>query len=68
MNQESTIERRLLNMEDAATYLGISKHTIYTMVSQRRIPVTKIGKLNKFDRLKLDAFIEKNTTKPRYAA
>lgn len=34
------------------------------MVSQRRIPFTKVGRLTKFDVRLLDEWIEKNTVMP----
>ena len=37
-----TMKRRLLDVKDAATYIGLSPHTLYTMVSQRRIPYVKV--------------------------
>lgn len=54
-------KRRLLDIKAAATYLGLSHHTLYTMVSQRRIPFVKVGRLTKFDLQALDAWIKNNT-------
>ena len=42
---------------EVATYTGLSVHTLYTMVSQRRIPFVKMGRLTKFDRVELDKWI-----------
>ncbi len=53
--------RRLLNIREVAEYTGLSVHTLYTMVSQRRIPYVKAGRLTKFDVRLLDAWIAKNT-------
>ena len=39
-------------------------HTVYAMVSQRRIPYVKVGRLVKFDQVQLDAWIAKNTVMP----
>ena len=55
---------RLLDIKDVAVYTGLSVHTLYTMVSQRRIPFVKMGRLTKFDRQTLDAWIEKNSVRP----
>jgi excisionase family DNA binding protein len=38
---------RLLDVQEVAAYTGLSTHTLYTMVSQRRIPFVKIGRLTK---------------------
>ena len=56
--------RRLVNIKEAAEYTGLSVHTLYTMVSQRRIPYVKMGRLTKFDLRLLDEWIAKNTVMP----
>lgn len=56
--------RRLVSVQAAAAYTGLSVHTVYTMVSQRRIPHVKVGRLVKFDLGMLDAWIHKNTVMP----
>ena len=56
--------RRLLDIKEVAEYVGLSPHTIYSMVSQRRIPFVKIGRLTKFDLRLLDEWIAKNTMMP----
>jgi len=56
--------KRLLNIQEASQYVGLSVHTLYTMVSQRRIPFVKMGRLTKFDIGLLDAWIKKNTVMP----
>lgn len=58
------IKRRLVDIKEAATYTGLSVHTLYTMVSQRRIPYVKVGRLTKFDVGLLDAWIKQNTVMP----
>ncbi|ALA60731.1 helix-turn-helix domain-containing protein [Nitrospira moscoviensis] len=45
-------------------YTGLSVHTLYTMVSQRRIPYVKAGRLTKFDLKAIDAWIERSSVKP----
>ena len=56
--------RRLVSIKEAALYTGLSPHTIYTMVSQRRIPFVKVGRLVKFDVELLDKWIKQNTVMP----
>ncbi|WP_173051504.1 excisionase family DNA-binding protein [Nitrospira sp. KM1] len=51
-------------MREMADIIGISVHTLYTMVSQRRIPFVKVGRLTKFDRQALDNWIEEHTVLP----
>ena len=62
MNEVSM--RKLIGVAEAAQYTGLSVHTVYTMVSQRRIPYVKVGRLVKFDLPMLDAWIRKNTVMP----
>jgi len=56
--------RRLIDIREAAEYTGLSPHTVYTMVSQRRIPFVKVGRLVKFDVELLDKWIKQNTVMP----
>ena len=56
--------RRLLDIREVASYTGLSVHTLYTMVSERRIPFVKMGRLVKFDPLLLDKWIKQNTVMP----
>ncbi len=56
--------RRLLNIQEASEYTGLSVHTLYTMVSQRRIPFIKMGRLTKFDVGLLDKWIAQHTVMP----
>lgn len=58
------IKHRLVDIKEAATYTSLSVHTLYTMVSQRRIPYVKVGRLVKFDLGLLDAWIKQNTVMP----
>jgi excisionase family DNA binding protein len=59
------INRRLLNVAELSAYLNLSISTIYTMVSQRRIPFVKMGRLTKFDLKKINEFITANTVEAR---
>ncbi len=56
--------RRLISIQEAAAYTGLAVPTLYTMVSQRRIPYVKVGRLTKFDVGLLDAWIKQNTVMP----
>lgn len=52
------MEKRLLDIKEASEYLGFAVHTIYGWTSQRRIPFVKIGGRLRFDKRKLDKWIE----------
>ena len=56
--------QRLLSIKEAANYMGLSPHTLYTMVSQRRIPYVKVGRLTKFDVGLLEAWLKQHTVMP----
>ena len=56
--------QRLMSVNDAAAYTGLSPHTIYTMVSGKRIPYIKVGRLVKFDEAMLQAWIKQHTVMP----
>lgn len=56
--------RRLIPIQQAAEYTGLSRHTLYAMVSQRRVPYVKVGRLVKFDVELLDKWIDKSTVMP----
>lgn len=53
-----------MSVKETATYLGLAPDTIYSMVSQRRIPFVKVGRLVKFDVELLDQWIKQNTVMP----
>lgn len=54
----------ILNIQEASGYTGLSVHTLYTMVSQKRIPHIKLGRRVLFDKGLLDEWIAKNTIMP----
>jgi excisionase family DNA binding protein len=56
--------RRLIDINAAAAYIGLSVHTVYTMVSQRRIPHVKVGRRVRFDLALLDTWINQQTVMP----
>ena len=53
-------------MEEAMRYLNISQNTLYKMVSQRKIPIVKINRSNRFDLASLEKWIKENTKMPMY--
>jgi excisionase family DNA binding protein len=61
----ATTERRFMTVKEVSQIYGLAEGSIYNMVSQRRIPFTKFGRLTKFDRYKLDQWTEKNSVKVR---
>ncbi len=65
MSTKSTLlTRRLLTIKEVADYTGLSVHTLYAMVSQRRIPHVKVGRLVKFDVQMLEKWIRQQSVIP----
>ncbi|MBM4054417.1 MAG: helix-turn-helix domain-containing protein [Planctomycetes bacterium] len=50
----------LFDMDGASQYLKIKRSTLYQFCMRKQIPVCKIGKLNRFRKKDLDAFISQN--------
>lgn len=56
------MNKRLIDINELSEYIGLSKNTIYSWVSQRRIPFVKCGRLTKFDLKRIDSWIEENSS------
>ncbi len=59
----SKMEKQLLDINDCAAYLGISKNTLYSWVNQRKIPYLKCGSLLRFNIKDIDTWLNKNKVK-----
>lgn len=57
-------DRRFMTVDEAAAYLGLSVHTLYSWTSQRKVPFVKLGNRVRFDRQKLDAWVETLSREP----
>ena len=55
------IGRRLLNVREAAQYLGLEVDTIYKKARLREVPCVKVGRALRFDVKALERFIEQHT-------
>ena len=64
MKERRNITSPVLTMDEASRYLKIPKETLYKLVSQRRIPVSKYMRHNRFRQADLDAWVKKNTLMP----
>lgn len=54
----------LMTMDMVAEYLQLSKKTIYKMVSQKRIPMVKVGNRNRFIKVEIDGWLHNGATIP----
>jgi excisionase family DNA binding protein len=57
-------EVRLLNIREAARYLGTTAATLYTKVWRREVPFVKFGRSVRFDIRDLDQMIEAMKVNP----
>ncbi len=48
VNTQITPLEKLLNMDQTADFLGVSKFTLYSWISQKKIKVVKIGSRSMF--------------------
>lgn len=55
------IGRRLLNVREAAQYLGLEVDTVYKKARLREVPSVKVGRALRFDMKALERFIEQHT-------
>ena len=55
------IGRRLLNVREAAQYLGLEVDTVYKKTRLRELPCVKVGRALRFDLKALERFIEQHT-------
>ena len=61
MGQNEGIGRRLLNVREAAQYLGLEVDTIYKKARLREVPCVKVGRALRFDVRALERFVEEHT-------
>lgn len=55
---------RLLNVKEAARFLGTTPASLYSMVWRREVPFVKLGRSLRFDVEDLNALIEASKFKP----
>lgn len=58
MNDKSGKNKRLINIHELSELLGICVNTIYSWVSEKKIPYTKMGRLLRFDSEKINRWID----------
>ena len=59
------MNKRLLNVGELSELTGLSTSTLYTWVSQRRIPYVKCGRLTKFDLERIDEWIKESSVEEK---
>ena len=61
MISNGIIARRLLNVKEAAQYLGLEVDTLYKKSRLREVPSVKVGRALRFDVKALERYIEQHT-------
>lgn len=54
-------KKRLIGISELSRLLGLSINTLYSWVSQKRIPYVKCGRLTKFDLIEIEKWIKENS-------
>lgn len=55
------VGKRLLNVREAAAFLGLAADTVYRKSRLRELPSVKVGRALRFDTLALEQYIERHT-------
>ena len=55
--------RKLLDVEDLASYLKLQKQTIYNWLNQKKISGIKIGGVWRFDKKEIDLWLKSRSRK-----
>ena len=61
MRSNEIVGKRLLNVQEAAEYLGLEIDTVYKKSRLRELPSVKVGRSLRFDVVALQCFIEEHT-------
>ena len=61
MSSNGAVGKRLLNVEEAAVFLGLKVDTIYKKARLRELPFVKVGRALRFDVKALERFVEQHT-------
>jgi excisionase family DNA binding protein len=61
MLSNGSVGKRLLNVAEAAAFLGLKVDTVYKMARLRQLPSVKVGRSLRFDIEALERFIELHT-------
>jgi len=61
VSEQFSKKKQLLDTTETSEFLGISKNTLYEWIIQRKIPHLKVGRLVKFKKEDLEAWLKKRT-------
>jgi excisionase family DNA binding protein len=60
------MDDRWLSVDEVSEYLGVSKDTVYTWISARRMPAHRVGRLWKFKRDEVDGWVKSGGAADRH--
>ena len=63
MRLNDPVGKRLLNVEEAARYLGLKVDTVYKKARMRELPSVKVDRALRFDIQALERYIEQHAIK-----
>lgn len=49
---------RWFSVDEISEHLGVSKDTVYSWIAKRNMPAHKVGRLWKFQKLEVDAWVK----------
>lgn len=52
------MEDRWLSVDEIGDYLGVKRDTVYKWISEKNMPAHKVGRLWKFKKQQVDAWVE----------
>ena len=55
------MEQEYFNLNDTATYLGLSSKTLYEWVERKKIPAYKMGRVWRFSRREIEDFVHRKS-------
>jgi excisionase family DNA binding protein len=58
---ETVVGKRLLNVREAARFLGLEVDTVYKKARLRELPCVRVGRALRFDVQALERFVEQHT-------
>lgn len=53
--------KRYFSIDELSDYLGVTRGTLYVWVCHRKIPYLKVGRLVKFDLLRIEKWLEEKS-------
>lgn len=57
--------KEVMTIKELSAYLGIGKSKIYTLIKQKKIPASKIGRQYRFSKSLIDAWLKEKSIIPK---